>query len=261
LALWIRRTYGIPYVITEHFTGFERGLVQGKERDLALEVFQNAQSRAAVSDVFGRKMKKAFDCDFISIPNIVPLKEFVKTPLKKNGPEIFLFVGDLLPKKNPMNLLQAFVEFCKEQPDSELRFIGDGPEQKKLKDFVQKKGLKQVSFLGRLDRQSVAKELQKASCLVSPSLHETFGVVVIEAMAVGRPSLVTQSGGPEELVARHDCGVIAEGFDDTSLLKGLRMISQRAWDSGRLSQKAQGYSPEKIGQLILKFYSSGLKHG
>jgi hypothetical protein len=56
----------------------------------------------------GGKMKKAFDCDFISIPNIVPLKEFVKTPLKKNGPEIFLFVGDLLPKKNPMNLLQAF---------------------------------------------------------------------------------------------------------------------------------------------------------
>jgi glycosyltransferase involved in cell wall biosynthesis len=87
---------------------------------------------------------------------------------------------------------------------------GDGQDREKLQQQVKElKLVERVHFLGALDRAQVKSEMQKCDVFVLPSLHETFGVVVGEAMACGKPVVVTRCGGPE-FVVTEETGVLVD---------------------------------------------------
>ena len=70
-----------------------------------------------------------------------------------------------------------------------------------LEALVQEKALtEQVTFLGSLTREQVRQEVSEADAFVLSSEYETFGVVVIEALALGKPVIATRCGGPESIV-------------------------------------------------------------
>jgi glycosyltransferase involved in cell wall biosynthesis len=133
----------------------------------------------------------------------------------------FLFCGKLIPKKHPMELLEAYIS-AGLSDKAQLIFVGDGVLRSQLERRVQELGLKQVHFLGFLNQSQMplAYVMGEVLCLISDPT-ETWGLVVNEAMACGRPVLVSDSIGCAAdlvdetngwVVSANDCEALARAF-------------------------------------------------
>lgn len=111
----------------------------------------------------------------------------------------FLFVGRLSPEKGIITLLKAWAEL--NRSDWQLEIIGEGEQKPILEGFVKDYGLTNVRFLGYLPPSQIAEAMQTASAIVVPSQwYETFGRVVVEAFACGKPVLASNLGALSELI-------------------------------------------------------------
>ncbi len=121
------------------------------------------------------------------IPNPINLSSFKPS---KSVPSIdghIVFLGRLVKRKGCSQLLEAFLELTKTIPEVRLTIAGDGPQRAKLQKFVRKNNLgKSVKFLGFIDEAAKPALLASANIACFPSLYgESFGIVLIEAMAAG----------------------------------------------------------------------------
>jgi glycosyltransferase involved in cell wall biosynthesis len=117
-----------------------------------------------------------------------------------------LYVGRIVPYKGLIYLLRALSQLPEEARSSfKLTVVGDGGGggyEKQCKDFVAHKHLQRlVSFVGFKTKAEIAAFYQECDLFVFPSLAETSGNVVIEAMAMGRPVIAMNCGGPAEVVS------------------------------------------------------------
>ena len=144
-------------------------------------------------------------------------------------------------QKGLSNLLKA----CKGLVDSgEKGFIlylgGDGEIRLQLQREAKDLGLlDHCDFLGLLDREKVRDWMQRCDFFVLPSLHETFGIVVAEAMACGKPVIATQCGGPEFIITP-ESGILVRPGDINGLTEAMRML---------INQSAQ-FDPSAIRQSV-----------
>lgn len=107
----------------------------------------------------------------------------------------FLSIGRLLHWKGFHLGLCAFARAS--IPGSEYWIVGDGPEQERLEDLAKRLGIaSRVKFWGDLSREEVFRRLGECSALVHPSLHDSGGMVCLEAMGSGRPVICLDLGGP-----------------------------------------------------------------
>lgn len=107
----------------------------------------------------------------------------------------FVSVGRLLHWKGFHLGLRAFAEA--RLPEAEYWIVGNGPELMRLQVLVEKLGIShQVKFLGRLSRAETISKLSECDVLVHPSLHESGGMVCLEAMSLGLPVICLNLGGP-----------------------------------------------------------------
>jgi glycosyltransferase involved in cell wall biosynthesis len=107
----------------------------------------------------------------------------------------FISIGRLLHWKGIHLGLQAFAQA--DLPGAEYWILGDGPERKRLETLVQKLNIShQVKFWNRLPRVEALNKLSSCSALIHPSLHDSGGWVCLEAMALGRPVVCLDLGGP-----------------------------------------------------------------
>lgn len=118
---------------------------------------------------------------------------------------IFLSVGRLAPEKN----LEAFLAL--DLPGSKV-VAGDGPDSDKLK-----KAYPEATFLGALDHGELAGIYAQADVFVFPSLTDTFGLVLIEALACGLPIAAFPAPGPQDVIAGSNAGVIGEDLRASAL--------------------------------------------
>lgn len=206
-ALQLNRRYGIPYVITEHSSTFARGLLAREQVRQACKIAAAASQRWAVSTPFAQLLEKQLSSDINTIqwkalPNIID-QQFLNTPITEKNSQSFVFLNICLhtPNKKVDLLLCAFAQKFKGQNNIKLRLGGDGPNHHKLKKLAKNLGITtQVEFLGLLNREQVINEMLIANCFVLSSQVETFGVVLIEAIAMGLPVIATRCGGPEDIV-------------------------------------------------------------
>jgi glycosyltransferase involved in cell wall biosynthesis len=92
----------------------------------------------------------------------------------------------------------------------ELVIGGDGPIRQNLEDLAQTLGISNYCrFLGALNREQVREQMQDCDVFVLSSLRETFGIVVGEAMACGKPVIATRCGGPE-FILNDQTGVLVD---------------------------------------------------
>jgi glycosyltransferase involved in cell wall biosynthesis len=124
--------------------------------------------------------------------------------LPPEGPLKLLFVGRLIPVKGLPMLLEAM----RGLDGLHLTIVGDGPQEAFLKKLVEDHQLSdRVSFLGYV-RPTDLTELYRACHLnVLPSVRESGGATILEAMAQGRPSLALDQGGPSEYITP-ECGLL-----------------------------------------------------
>ena len=122
-----------------------------------------------------------------------------------------LFVGRLTIQKGPDLLLEAIPGVLHRRPDAKFVFVGDGYMRNDLERRANELGVRQaVRFLGNMSANGDLTNLYKSTDVVCvPSRNEPFGIVVLEAWAAGKPVVVTRNGGPAEVVAHNQDGLVA----------------------------------------------------
>ncbi len=211
-ALYAKKKYGIPFVVTEHSSGFALNSLHSSHKQLAKSVFRESSQNIAVSRSLRNLLQEEFSREFEFIPNIVDTDFFkCESKSKNKNQTIFLNVGNLTRNKNQSSLIKAFYEIYGNDKKYKLIIAGNGPERKNLEKLINKLGLsKQVELKGRIDRQTVKELMCSADCFVLTSKYETFGVVLIEAMSCGCPVIATKCGGPESIILSNKHGIICK---------------------------------------------------
>lgn len=135
-----------------------------------------------------------------------------------NNKFIIISIGRLLHWKGFHLGLSAFCELLSEFPSSEYWIVGEGPERESL-EIKSKEMLidHKVKFLSELPRIEVMKKLSECDVLVHPSLHDSGGWVCLEAMAIGKPVLCLDLGGPATQVTEETGFKISAGTPEQSV--------------------------------------------
>jgi glycosyltransferase involved in cell wall biosynthesis len=111
-----------------------------------------------------------------------------------------IYVGTLEARKNILFLLEVFKKLSKIDPEYKLTLVGDGPERKKLADFVGDNGLT-VDFLGALSHEKVVAELHRHGIYLHTSVKESFSYALLEAKLAGlRTCAYEKLQVPEEFI-------------------------------------------------------------
>lgn len=224
VANGLSKLYKIPFVITEHMTPFpfKCYLTRGSTIDnCVLEPIKEASAVIAVSPDLNYKMVELGITTSVFIPNLVN-ENFFKPQRDKNEPQEFSFftLGRMVEQKGIPVLLKAI---SKVNRNVSFRIGGEGESLGDYQKSALLLGLDNVVWLGRLNREEVKKELQKCQAFVLPSLHENFPLVLLEAIACGKPIITTNCGGPESIVTGKN-GLLAKVGDSDDLAKKLRWM-------------------------------------
>jgi len=237
-ALALGRLDRAPVVVTEHYTGFQRGLVTGYDRTLARLSFEHADLVAPVSaELAGRLRALAPRAAFEIVPNVVDTAEFAPAPapVAARGGARLLNVAALAEKKGHRYLLEALAEL----PDATLEIVGDGELRGELERRARALGVDdRVRFLGERPKHEVAELMRAADAFVLPSLAENLPVVLIEAQASGLPAVATDVGGVSELVDEA-AGALVSPADPAALAGAIRATLARRLDSAALAARAR----------------------
>lgn len=238
LALWMKKKYDVPFVVTEHWSGFLQNKASQSELMLAREVFHNSKHNIAVSSYFAKQLRNLFEEEFQVIPNTVEV-DFFKIGANKFNQFTFLQVARLDENKNQEMLIKAFSHFD-DKPDVRLKIVGKGEKrvESHLKELIKSLGLSdKVELCGSFSREEVRNIMQKSHCLVMSSQIETFGVVAIEAMACGIPVVSTKCGGPEDII-NTKTGLLCE-INEEAISEAMQEALTRSWDSSYIRHYAE----------------------
>jgi glycosyltransferase involved in cell wall biosynthesis len=244
VAARVRRKWGIPFVLTEHSSAFEAESATRWNTAQVSDCLGEASVVSAVGTAIGRKVaaRVPTGTECVRLWNV--LDPAIEEEARRGSPEggrnggalSFLSIGNLLPVKNHSLLLRAFAKAFRNDPDVKLRIGGDGPLRRALEKEALELGLsRQVKFLGALGTGQVVRELKHCDVFALSSASETFGVVLIEAMAFGRPVISTRSGGPEEIVDERSGLLVPHERD--ALAEGLTQMRTAAFDPEAIRER------------------------
>ena len=164
------------------------------------------------------------------------------------GPAIhrFVFLGRLVDWK----AVDIAIRALSQVPTAELEIIGDGPMLQAWQSLADKLAVSnRVHFVGWLTQHECATHLQGAVALVLPSLYECGGAVVLEAMAMGKPVIATDWGGPADYLDSF-CGVLVAPQSYSTLVLGFAQAMQRMIDSPQLAQSMGAAGRERAVHLF-----------
>jgi len=214
-ALGIAKQHGIPVVLTEHSSPFSMHLGTELSRRLARETLKGVNQVVAISPALAKHLLE-FDPELkIEVIGESVRTDFFVPPSSAAGANTsvkrFFVAARLAEQKGLGYLIEAVQLLVEKQIGSfELEIGGDGPDREKLKQLARSLGVKRYChFSGALSRQQIRESMQNCDVFVLSSLHETFGVVVGEAMACGKPVISTRCGGPEFIVNEQN-GVLVD---------------------------------------------------
>jgi len=214
-ALGIAKQHGIPVVLTEHSSPFSMHLGTELSRRLARETLKGVNQVVAISPALAKQLLE-FDPELkIEVIGESVRTDFFVPPSGAAGANTsvkrFFVAARLAEQKGLGYLIEAVHLLVEKRVDLfELVIGGDGPDREKLQQLARSLGVERhCHFTGALSRQQIRESMQNCDVLVLSSLHETFGVVVGEAMACGKPVISTRCGGPEFIVNEQN-GVLVD---------------------------------------------------
>ena len=142
----------------------------------------------------------------------------------------FVFVGRLLHWKGVHFAIRALAQVKQSVPDATLTVFGIGPEEARLRGLASQLGIANaVNFAGHAPRKQLIESFQNHAALVFPSLHDSGGLAVLEALSQGLPVVCLDLGGPGSIVNK-SCGMVVRttGADEaqivTSIADGMKAI-------------------------------------
>jgi phosphatidylinositol alpha-mannosyltransferase len=178
----------------------------------------------AVSDSGAEYAASLTDQPITIIPNGIDLKKYHQTKIKKD-PNTILFIGRLERRKGVKYLLEAFQLYTQDNPDAKLIIAGDGPDREKLELLADDLKLKNVEFLGFISEDLKLDLLARSSILCSPAIYgESFGIVLLEAMATGTMVVAGNNSGYSDLMQGVGAMSIINPEDNTEFARRMNMM-------------------------------------
>lgn len=157
-------------------------------------ILKSFDSFVAVSDQAAQYVRSLTSDPIEIIPNGIDLKKYKYVRHSSGGKRTILFVGRLERRKGVKYLIDAFVRL--NDPDAQLLIAGDGPDRKKLESYAADRDHVDISFLGYVTEKDKIRLLHEADIFCSPAIYgESFGIVLLEAMACGTPTVAGNNGG------------------------------------------------------------------
>ena len=221
LALWLKRRYGVPYVIVEHWSGYlpENGMFRKMawwHRRLYQRIAKQAQMVLTVSEPLTKAMQACGieNARWGHIDNVVD--EFFFKPKtasqkdQRSKTKTLLHVSCFDERaKNVKGLLRAAKMLSEKRQDWCLVLVGTGVDYEDVRAYADGMELPNgvLEWAGELTPREVADEMHRADALVLSSRYETYGVVLAEAVVAGLPILSTPVGIAEQvadLVVPHE---------------------------------------------------------
>ena len=168
--------------------------------------------RIAVSAAARHFIDRFFPGDYKVIPNGVDVARFATAvPIARwqDGTPNVLFVGRHEPRKGLLDLLKAHRILRRTGGKSRLLVVGSGPQEREARRYVATRGLNGVEFLGRVSDDEKAQLYKTADVFASPATGgESFGIVLLEAMAAGTPIVASDIHGYKGVVRRGREGLL-----------------------------------------------------
>ena len=159
------------------------------------------QSKKLIPKIFHHKVKLKLAIGF-NASNI----KYPKTNLTKNKTFKFIFVGRFLSLKGMDLGIKAFHLLEKEHSNISLTMIGSGPELNSWTRLSKKLNLdSKIHWIPWIENKEVLNKINESDVLLFPSLRDSGGMVIFEAMAAGKPCIVINNGGPGQIIT-NECG-------------------------------------------------------
>jgi phosphatidylinositol alpha-mannosyltransferase len=234
------------------------------------------KTKICVSLAAMRYTKKWVHGDYEIIPNGIDLDLFspkvTALPEFKDDKINILFVGRLESRKGLIYLLKAYRSIKRNIQNSRLIVVGPGKRLRlKYGKWVAKNHLDDVVFIGYTSQEELPRYYQTADIFCAPATgRESFGIVLLEAMATGKPVIATSIEGYRCVLTNGVEGILVPPKNDKEIEKALlRLIAnpvmrRKMGENGR--QKAQQYGWRRIARRVLDCYtkvlngSQGQKH-
>lgn len=204
------------------------------------------------------------DSKTVYIPNGVNYKKYCNIePMQISHPSIF-FIGRLVKFKGVDILIKSLQIVKKVYPDIHLYIAGNGPQSRNLKSLSRDLNLdSSITFLSFLSEEDKLKMLKSADIFVVPSRIETFGIVILEALASGIPIVASNTGGIPQILDNGKYGLLAETENSEDLAQKIIALiknkSLRDELSEKGKQRAKEYSWDNVAFRTTELYSSILK--
>jgi glycosyltransferase involved in cell wall biosynthesis len=262
IAMTLSRERSIPYVITEHMGPFPLEYYKigdgSSLSPLLREPLERADATIAVSPTTAAQVA-AFGLPAPRfIPNLVDDSRYHAAQVRTDSRFTFLTMSALNDEKGIGDLLEAIALLRRSLAPADaarlhFRIVGKKEDAARYEASATRLGVADlIEWPGFLGRDEAPAEFQACDCYVMPSHHESFGIVLAEALACGRPLIATRSGGPEAIVNEGN-GLLVPVRRPDELARAMEVMLGRArgFDPGALRAEfmARYSRPAVVGAL------------
>jgi glycosyltransferase involved in cell wall biosynthesis len=208
-------------------------------------------------------------CNPYEVPDINLLNSFNSGADKCSSlaRPVFLYVGQLIGRKGLPNFLHA-CSLLKEQgkTDYSAVIVGKGAEGETLHELVKSLGLEdQVHWMGKVDYEKLGTYYRACDVFVFPTLEDTWGLVVLEAMAFGKAILCSKYAGSKELIVEGENGYIFDPREPRELAELMARFVSEPGLAGELGAKSKqiidAYTPRQAASILASTVSTVLAQG
>ncbi len=262
IGFWVLVFAKTTICCTFHTRGFKR-LPFSQFASLSFRPYtKKLVGRIAVSQAAKEWIEPFLPGEYRIIPNGVDTDRFSPNLIsreREDGEKIILFVGRLDKRKGAHLAIESFPLIKKRFPKTRLLIVGQGPEERSLLPLVKKIDPKRINFLGYVSRKELPSFYASCDVYISPALGgESQGIVLLEAMACGKPVVASNIEGYREVVTDGENGLLFNPKRVDELAEKVSLIlkdGEFAKILGeRARKRAEEYSWKRIAKRIEEYY-------
>ena len=234
-------------------------------KHLAMPYFRMLQGRIAVSLPAHRFISRHFPGDYEIIPNGIQVDDFADAEpfeyLKSDGMINLLFLSRLEKRKGLKYLLGAFSKLKWEWPNLRLLVAGGGEPDADSLRILSERNLQDVVFLGRVSDEDKFRYYKTADIYCAPATgRESFGIVLLEAMAAGAPIVASGIEGYSSVITHGREGLLVPPKDEDALADALATLLKDGTLRRRLAtsgtMNVQEYRWERVARRVMDCYDA-----
>lgn len=262
-ALWLKKKYKLPYVLSENWTGYYPERKDGFRQQpfwykyLSKKIYQNCDYPLPVTEDLGKVMNSLFgEKKFAVIPNVVDTTVFFDSAKLNQDKIKFIHPSTLGYHKNIEGILNTIEKLYKKRKDFEVHLLGNATEE--LIAWTKERDLENscVFFTGLIPYNQVAEKMRESDVLIMFSRYENLPCVILEALCCGLPVISSDVGGIRE-VLNPENGILIPSENEEELLNAMEYMIDNLYrfDKKKIASSAQKkFNFDTVGKQFDKIY-------